>query len=452
MHALSCGDGGELVLCDKSTCSKSYHLNCLGLIRPPAGIWYCPWHYCDDCGRPASYLCWRCPNGYCDEHADPGRRVQIDAMDADRWAEAIRSDLVNRAVVNAAAVTAASTAATASGFGSGGIGSGLSNHHHHHHHSQSQIDSVAPTTNSSTSGTSVTPGSQLTPSGLLGQLAAGFRWVCTDHAGLVISGPGHLPKLIGTGRLAQAATPPTHPIEPSGRLDLPRANQADGSGQMIAFTHPTPPEATAGATQSSSSLPSSVGSIANGVSNEFQADVESTCTIRSLPGSRPTTPSSPMFVEDTESPSANGSETRRPNGCRTSQISTTCSKVDNSLISANIMPSHSNSLEDYVPVSDNPYNVSRDTGLSLAISSEPDGGTPSLDLATTAPSFVTAEIDRTVQALADIDRSVQSLADSTNDTGGPEGANKKRNSFDPQTSIPVKKRRRFLNEAEARRA
>uniref|UniRef100_A0A183SUZ1 Histone-lysine N-methyltransferase n=1 Tax=Schistocephalus solidus TaxID=70667 RepID=A0A183SUZ1_SCHSO len=30
-----CGDGGELVLCDKSNCPKSYHLNCLGLVRPP---------------------------------------------------------------------------------------------------------------------------------------------------------------------------------------------------------------------------------------------------------------------------------------------------------------------------------------------------------------------------------------------------------------------------------
>lgn len=32
-----CGEGGELVMCDRSSCTKSYHLRCLGLCKPPHG-------------------------------------------------------------------------------------------------------------------------------------------------------------------------------------------------------------------------------------------------------------------------------------------------------------------------------------------------------------------------------------------------------------------------------
>lgn len=32
-----CGDGGQLVLCDKKTCSKAYHLSCLNLTKRPFG-------------------------------------------------------------------------------------------------------------------------------------------------------------------------------------------------------------------------------------------------------------------------------------------------------------------------------------------------------------------------------------------------------------------------------
>lgn len=94
-----CGDGGELVLCDKSNCSKSYHLNCLGLSMPPAGIWYCPSHYCDHCGRPSTHLCWRCPNSYCEDHADEDL-IQIDDLDKDRW-QLAKADMneVNRCTI-----------------------------------------------------------------------------------------------------------------------------------------------------------------------------------------------------------------------------------------------------------------------------------------------------------------------------------------------------------------
>lgn len=32
-----CGEGGELVMCDRQGCPKSYHLQCLALSKPPHG-------------------------------------------------------------------------------------------------------------------------------------------------------------------------------------------------------------------------------------------------------------------------------------------------------------------------------------------------------------------------------------------------------------------------------
>ncbi|KAH8871500.1 Histone-lysine N-methyltransferase NSD3 [Schistosoma japonicum] len=95
-----CGDGGELILCDKSTCSKSYHLNCLGLSVPPLGIWYCPWHYCDLCGHPSNHLCWRCPNSYCEEHANHNC-IQVDTLDSERWklAKSSLNNVTNSSIV-----------------------------------------------------------------------------------------------------------------------------------------------------------------------------------------------------------------------------------------------------------------------------------------------------------------------------------------------------------------
>ncbi|XP_060585586.1 histone-lysine N-methyltransferase NSD2-like isoform X2 [Ruditapes philippinarum] len=65
-----CGEGGELVLCDRSSCPKSYHLRCLNLCKPPHGKWDCPWHHCDECGKPATKKCVECPNSFCSTHAD----------------------------------------------------------------------------------------------------------------------------------------------------------------------------------------------------------------------------------------------------------------------------------------------------------------------------------------------------------------------------------------------
>lgn len=63
-----CGEGGELVMCDRKDCPKSYHLLCLNLTKPPYGRWECPWHDCSVCGSPASSLCDFCPRSFCQEH------------------------------------------------------------------------------------------------------------------------------------------------------------------------------------------------------------------------------------------------------------------------------------------------------------------------------------------------------------------------------------------------
>lgn len=36
-NCFQCGDGGELVMCDKKDCPKAYHLLCLNLTQPPFG-------------------------------------------------------------------------------------------------------------------------------------------------------------------------------------------------------------------------------------------------------------------------------------------------------------------------------------------------------------------------------------------------------------------------------
>ncbi|XP_005102412.1 histone-lysine N-methyltransferase NSD2 [Aplysia californica] len=63
-----CGEGGELVMCDKGNCPKVYHLQCLKLTKPPSGKWLCPWHHCDDCGKLSTSRCSECPNSYCAVH------------------------------------------------------------------------------------------------------------------------------------------------------------------------------------------------------------------------------------------------------------------------------------------------------------------------------------------------------------------------------------------------
>ncbi|XP_056103865.1 histone-lysine N-methyltransferase NSD3 isoform X2 [Rhinichthys klamathensis goyatoka] len=67
-YCYCCGEGGELVMCDKKDCPKAYHLLCLNLTKPPYGRWECPWHQCSVCQRAAASFCHFCPASFCREH------------------------------------------------------------------------------------------------------------------------------------------------------------------------------------------------------------------------------------------------------------------------------------------------------------------------------------------------------------------------------------------------
>ncbi|XP_054838674.1 histone-lysine N-methyltransferase NSD2 isoform X2 [Eublepharis macularius] len=69
-YCFRCNDGGQLVLCDRKSCTKAYHLSCLGLVKRPFGKWECPWHHCDVCGKSSISLCHFCPNSFCKDHYD----------------------------------------------------------------------------------------------------------------------------------------------------------------------------------------------------------------------------------------------------------------------------------------------------------------------------------------------------------------------------------------------
>ncbi|XP_072533905.1 histone-lysine N-methyltransferase NSD2 isoform X2 [Salminus brasiliensis] len=69
-----CGDGGQLVLCDKKGCTKAYHLSCLDRTKRPFGRWDCPWHHCDVCGKPSDAFCQQCPNSFCKAHEEGALR------------------------------------------------------------------------------------------------------------------------------------------------------------------------------------------------------------------------------------------------------------------------------------------------------------------------------------------------------------------------------------------
>ncbi|XP_067100108.1 histone-lysine N-methyltransferase NSD2 [Osmerus mordax] len=69
-----CGDGGQLVLCDKKSCTKAYHLSCLDRTKRPFGRWDCPWHHCDVCGKNSEVFCQLCPNSFCRAHQEGALR------------------------------------------------------------------------------------------------------------------------------------------------------------------------------------------------------------------------------------------------------------------------------------------------------------------------------------------------------------------------------------------
>lgn len=66
----TCGDGGNLLICDAPGCNKVYHIHCVDLEEIPTGTWFCNWHTCNKCSNLADlkYTCWYCANSYCTEH------------------------------------------------------------------------------------------------------------------------------------------------------------------------------------------------------------------------------------------------------------------------------------------------------------------------------------------------------------------------------------------------
>ncbi|CAK9194148.1 unnamed protein product [Sphagnum troendelagicum] len=63
-----CFDGGDLVMCDRRSCPKAYHLNCIGrdaAFFKKKGAWICGWHFCSSCTKPGSFQCYTCPIAYC---------------------------------------------------------------------------------------------------------------------------------------------------------------------------------------------------------------------------------------------------------------------------------------------------------------------------------------------------------------------------------------------------
>ncbi|XP_069482744.1 histone-lysine N-methyltransferase NSD2-like isoform X3 [Ambystoma mexicanum] len=74
-YCFRCNDGGKLVICDRKSCTKAYHLSCLNLLKSPFGRWECPWHHCDTCGKSSALFCYFCPVSYCKEHQEEGMFV-----------------------------------------------------------------------------------------------------------------------------------------------------------------------------------------------------------------------------------------------------------------------------------------------------------------------------------------------------------------------------------------
>uniref|UniRef100_A0A914W908 Histone-lysine N-methyltransferase NSD2 n=1 Tax=Plectus sambesii TaxID=2011161 RepID=A0A914W908_9BILA len=77
-YCYCCGDGGTLVCCGKTKCPKVYHLECLKQDKVPEGVWFCPWHYCNDCGKTATRLCSRCEYSWCEKHYHGNFPTPID--------------------------------------------------------------------------------------------------------------------------------------------------------------------------------------------------------------------------------------------------------------------------------------------------------------------------------------------------------------------------------------
>lgn len=65
-----CKDGGELLLCDRKSCCRAYHLQCINrkVFPPKSQKWECPWHFCSKCQKLSVSFCSTCPVSFCSKH------------------------------------------------------------------------------------------------------------------------------------------------------------------------------------------------------------------------------------------------------------------------------------------------------------------------------------------------------------------------------------------------
>ncbi|BES96218.1 AWS [Nesidiocoris tenuis] len=72
LNCFICGNGEPQLDCWHNTCTRTFHLKCVGLLDfPPSKRWLCPSHYCRVCNK--DYLvekCSMCINSYCSAHQE----------------------------------------------------------------------------------------------------------------------------------------------------------------------------------------------------------------------------------------------------------------------------------------------------------------------------------------------------------------------------------------------
>ncbi|XP_022762698.1 uncharacterized protein At5g08430-like isoform X2 [Durio zibethinus] len=67
-YCFFCKDGGLLRVCDYKNCLKTFHPQCVGRdvsLLESEERWFCGWHYCFICGKPAKFHCFCCPSAVC---------------------------------------------------------------------------------------------------------------------------------------------------------------------------------------------------------------------------------------------------------------------------------------------------------------------------------------------------------------------------------------------------